>query len=301
MITIPTMAPVSAVKPATKFKTATCIPFKPKNKLSASIHTCYTDDKLNQLKTMWNRRHPKDKIKSKSPRDIWKFIKRKMGGVCKSELCWIKKLVQDVGLRNEFINTTFAPEAPDEWKKNPVEWLSDADIHKVMKQYEAEYKHFVFIGPSPIDFDTVIGNVCVWNDLCKFSIKSQLKKNKTMIGMIFNLDTHDKGGSHWVSLFINLNNNFIFFFDSNGVGPPHQVVTLIERIKAEANDIGKNMDIYINKKQHQRQNTECGIYSIFMISELLRERKKPQDFMKNSYFKDEYMIRLRKQFFNIPE
>ena len=39
--------------------------------------------------------------------------------------------------------------------------------------------------------------------LCEFSLKDTMQNNKTKIGIIFNLDKHNKPGSHWVAMFIN--------------------------------------------------------------------------------------------------
>ena len=39
-------------------------------------------------------------------------------------------------------------------EKNPQEWLSSDEITDVMKQYEDKYDNFVFLGPSPIDFES---------------------------------------------------------------------------------------------------------------------------------------------------
>ena len=45
-----------------------------------------------------------------------------------------------------------------------------------MKQWEDKYKTFVFLGPSPIDFNKKITKTdCVWNDLCGFNLKNILK------------------------------------------------------------------------------------------------------------------------------
>jgi len=105
----------------------------------------------------------------------------------------------------------FAPESPKEWKKNPNEWLSSIDILEVMNQYEKKYKCFEFLGPSPIDYDThQLYGQCVWDELCHFKLAEQIKNGKTKIGIIFNLDPHYKGGSHWVSLFINIKKATIF-------------------------------------------------------------------------------------------
>jgi hypothetical protein len=57
-----------------------------------------------------------------------------------------------------------------------TEWLNTIDIRDVMNQYEIRYKDFEFIGPVPIDFDTVLGfGQCVINELCKINIEKLRK------------------------------------------------------------------------------------------------------------------------------
>ena len=64
-------------------------------------------------------------------------------------------------------------------EKNPQEWLSSDEITDVMKQYEDKYDNFVFLGPSPIDFESANTNIvhdnkeiCVWPELCNFNLKA---------------------------------------------------------------------------------------------------------------------------------
>ena len=71
---------------------------------------------------------------------------------------------------------------PLSWKKKPTTWLSSLDILKVMKQYENVYKSFVFIGPTPMDFDKrLYKNECVWNEICKFDLSEYIRKGKRKI------------------------------------------------------------------------------------------------------------------------
>ena len=58
--------------------------------------------------------------------------------------------IEEIGI---YQKESFAPTAPDSWKRNINEWLSSLDIKKVMKQYEDKHSDFSFFGPSPIDFD----------------------------------------------------------------------------------------------------------------------------------------------------
>jgi Ulp1 family protease len=90
---------------------------------------------------------------------------------------------------------------------------------------------------------------------------------------VFKLDTHNKGGSHWVALFIDLEDNFLFYFNSTGEDMQPQLVKFKDMVLSQAKSFfRKEMDFYMNKVEHQRSNTECGMYCLyFIITCLLRE------------------------------
>ena len=170
--------------------------------------TCYSDEGLKNMYQYWNIRHPDDKIESSNPVQIWKFFKDKFSNVCNNEKCWLRqKFIEN---NNRDLLKFFSPKAPISWRKKPYTWLNSTDIERIMSQYEDAYKNFEFIGPSPIDFDKVImHNKCVWDELCKFTLISKLKKNINKIGVIFNTDPHNKTGEHWIALFIDIKNILI--------------------------------------------------------------------------------------------
>jgi len=274
-----------------------CSP-KPKNEIND--FSCYTNKSLFKLRDLWNARHPDAKIKSSSPKEIHNKITSYLSSVCNKESCWLKQKGVFGKVDNETAES-FAPETPKEWKHNPNEWLSSVDIMSVMKQYEKAYKCFDFIGPSPIDFDTKeLYGECVWDELCNFSIKEQMKKGKTKIGIVFNTDPHDGPGEHWISLFINIKKKKIFFFDSAGDGPPKEVMVLVNRIIDEGKNINPKMNFGFDSNEgieHQYGNTECGIYSIFFIVHLL-EDKFTEHYLKTHILKDKYMEKFRHIYFN---
>ena len=168
-----------------------------------------------------------------------------------------------------------------------------------MKQYEKTYKCFSFIGPSPIDFDTHIMNgECVWEELCEFNLKKEMDSGKFKFGIIFNLDPHYKGGSHWVSLFINTRKKKIFYFDSVGNNIPPQIMKFVEKVIMQGKDMNINFVFDQNYPiEHQYGNTECGVYSIFFIVHML-EDKLSEHYLKTHILKDEYMQNFRKIYFN---
>ena len=265
--------------------------------------TCYSNKALEDMKRIWNMRRPDMKITGSTPTEIWKALRERMSNTCSTERCWIRHKIISSGLDEETLQYTFAPEAPKSWSQNPTEWLTNYDIEKVMSQYEHHYPSFLFIGPTPIDFDTRKDyGKCVWDELCMFDLSYHIRRGKNKIGIVFNTDPHDKDGEHWISVFIDASSKspFVFFFDSAGDPPPKEVKVLSERILSQARDIGLNMKYYENHPfEHQKGDTECGVYSIYMISEVLIGRKKPMDFMKR-VVSDIEMQKLRDKLFNKP-
>ena len=287
-----TFKPIKVKK--TVFVKASCAPTAEKKE-----YTCYSDIALTKMKHLWNARHPDIKILSDDVKEIWKHLKANLQEVCESENCWLKQGFVTNNLDTELTSYTFAPTSPKSWSKNKNEWLSSVDIEKVMKQFEKKYKCFEFIGPSPIDFDAhMLYNECVWEELCHFDLKTLLSKGKNKIGIIFNTDPHYKDGSHWISMFIHIKKGYIFYFDSNGDKAPNEITILAKRIANQARDLGIILEITGNyPKEHQLGNSECGIYVLYFIIELLTERK-DINYFKKSIIRDHQMELLRTEYFN---
>jgi len=278
------------------FKKAQCAP---KKKDELNKYTCYSEADLIKMKNLWNARHRDMLITDTNPKDIWNSLKNKMENACHTEACWLKQKFMDNNLDNELLTYTFAPKSPEKWKENPNTWLNSTDIEKVMKQYEHSYPCFRFIGPTPIDFDThIYDDKCVWDEMCNFSLSKHIKDGINKIGIIFNTDPHTKGGAHWISLFINLKKKFIFFFDSNGTKMPREIKVFCERVMSQASDLNINLQLDENSPfVHQEGNTECGMYSLYLIVTLLRDTHN-YSFFKNTKISDEAMEKMRVKYFN---
>jgi hypothetical protein len=263
-------------------------------------YSCLSDEAIYKLRDLWNARHPDVQINTNEPKEIWERMRENMKSVCNKESCWLKQSFVS-GKLNKELETSFAPASPDEWKKNPNEWLSSIDIMNVMKQYEDLYKCFEFIGPSPIDYDThKLYGECVWEELCHFNLQNQINTGKNKIGVIFNLDPHTKGGSHWVSLFINVRKRTIFYFDSAGDEIPAQIMKFVDMVKSQGLKSSKPIKFTFDQNhpvEHQYGNTECGVYSLFFIVHML-EDKITGHYLKTHVLKDKYMEQFRKIYFN---
>lgn len=261
-------------------------------------YTCYSDNALSKMKHYWNMRHPDDTINTNDSKEIWSHFKRRLSNMCDRESCWLRSKFMEGNIDTELLNYTFAPSAPEKWKRIPNEWLSTLDIEAVMKQYEKFYKCFEFLGPSPIDynFHTLYGE-CVWEELCKFNLSEQIKRNKYKIGIIFNTDRHDGNGEHWISMFVNIKTKSIIYFDSNGNPPPKEVKKLIDTINRQGKQIGIDFNVMENKIEHQRSNSECGMYCLYFIIQMLKDDN-PEHFLNNR-IDDSEVFKLRQKYFNI--
>uniref|UniRef100_A0A6C0B818 Ubiquitin-like protease family profile domain-containing protein n=1 Tax=viral metagenome TaxID=1070528 RepID=A0A6C0B818_9ZZZZ len=290
-----------------KFKSMNCHPIvKGKSPIKGS---CFTVETLMKIKSAYNKHHPTEQITINDPHLLWLELKKRFA-TCSQEDCWLEK-IHDNDLKEQIDKMSFAPDHPEEWKKNPDEWLSNYDILEVLEQYEKTHDNFKFIGPTPMDFDSrphKKDGKCVWEEMCGFSLDKLNPKIKK-IGIVFNLDDHDEPGSHWVSLFIDLEDAFMFYFDSAGDDVTVEVKKFMDRVKDQWSKKYPlaNMKIYKNHPfEHQKQNTECGMYSLFFIITLLTHQIEGKHYKTEQLIHkflseripDKYVFDYRKVYFN---
>jgi len=281
----------------TQMKKVQCSPLSKSSNLNK---TCLSNENLFKLRDLWNSIHKDAKILSSDPDEIWQTLDKNMRTVCNNEMCWTTQPFVDKTSKKE-INESFAPLAPKEWKKNPNEWLSSDDISRVMDQYEKAHKNFKFIGPSPIDYDEKIGfGVCVWNELCNFKLRTHINHGREKLGIIFNLDNHSGPGTHWVSLFINIKSKTIFYFDSAGQKIPNRIKHFVDTVIEQGANLPTPIEFKFDQNhpvEHQRGNTECGMYSLYFIVHMLQDHINGE-YLKTHRINDKFVENFRKIYFN---
>jgi hypothetical protein len=278
---------------------------------TAVTDSCFPPETLVLLKSSYNKYHPQNKIQTSTLPQIWGELKQRLSH-CSKEDCWLNQ-IDDKNVRDRIDGLSFAPDMPKEWKKNPSEWLSNYDIMDVLKQYEHTYPSFHVIGPTPIDFDTKpkdMDGQCVWEELCNFNLEKYFKSGKKKIGIVFNLDKHDRGGSHWVSMFIDLDDKYAFYMDSAGNEIPKEIDALLKRIVQQGLAMHPPIHIHFYENcplEHQMGTTECGMYSLFFLITMLTGETEGKifknyfekiRFFKNRRIPDRHMKRYRKIYFN---
>ena len=195
----------------------------------------------------------------------------------KQEYSFVKALPLDESRKNELLRTYVRYKQPDDWKSDPDKWLNSLDIENVMNQYEEAYPEFEFMGPFPIDFSApdpyAKNGKCLIQEICELRVDEAIKQGTKYIGIVYNLDPHHKGGSHWVALFINLVKHEVNYFDSygnvapnvKGVQVPGQIQTFMRWLKSQ----DPSINLQYNGNRWQYQNSECGMYSMYFIIRML--------------------------------
>lgn len=246
---------------------------------------CLSHTELRSIAAQYNHQHPDNMIPSSSFKDKAELLKQlnsKFKNLCpeNADHCWIEQAeIRNTDLYNQ-LKKYFRPKKPLSWQKNKREWLSNYDILYVMKQYEELFKDFKFLGVFPIDFAEK--DVCYLNDICGFNLKKLLDTKKTRFGLVLNLDKHNEPGSHWVSIFCNLDPSSkqygLCFFDSGGTPPLPLIKKFIKTIWDEVKQLfpeqSKTFVLKYNNTQKQFQNTECGVFSTIFLAACLKHNNK---------------------------
>lgn len=257
------------------------------------LNSCLTKKQLVKIANAFNSKYPKNKItfNSKTSRAVlWKKIQQKMEKQCgDTEWCWLDQSFIKNGSVKEDLESQFKPRGPDSLNG----WLSTTHISDAMGMYELLHNHFKFFGPVPIDFDAIVTEIKRLN-LEKLYYSKNIKK----IGIIFNLDPHYKNGSHWVAMYCDISKAHVYYFDSYGICPaPKEIIELKDRLFEELKTIFPNKKpVYkCNTFRHQYANSDCGVYSMYFILQLLHGKTYEQ--VTENIILDEEIKKMREVYF----
>ena len=264
-------------------KKMNCHPGKKKHSLSST--TCYPPATILEFKELWNAKHgPSRAIRDTEPSAVYASLKQRLEGVCKNDRCWLKHLTS---LRAHDSAKFFAPlqgwtesaaaAGSSSRKKSQSTWLSNVDIDNVLRQYEEAYPHFAFLKSTTIDFDSASqydSSKCVSDQHCNIQLDALRKRGKTKIATVINTDKEQNNGEHWFALFVDLDDQFVFYFDSDPPSrKPTQITKFIERLVEQGRALTPRpveLAVHTNiGNAHQKTDTECGVYSLFFIITLL--------------------------------
>ncbi|AEQ33438.1 thiol protease [Acanthamoeba polyphaga mimivirus] len=255
----------------------------PNRKYDSGNKTCFTLEQLVEMAGAYNRHITKEKLKpnmnnlytnailipiKQDKTFLLKELKKRFETVCKNDdICltqqaFMNEIVDE--MRDEISEYTFRTNGPN----NSKEWLSTKNIDEIMKQYEKKYPNFKFLGAVPLNCDEI--SFC---SLFNIDFNQYFEQGINYLGIIFNHDRLGEPGSHWVSMFIDINNGKLYFCDSAGKPPIGNIHTIIKKFTDfYKRKTGKNIIYKYNNRSYQKDNSECGVYSCnFIIRKLSGE------------------------------
>ncbi|KAJ3229601.1 hypothetical protein HDU81_005234 [Chytriomyces hyalinus] len=208
-----------------------------------------------------------------------------------AESSWIDKnpsLLESLKHVNPKIYNSVTKEAfKPKGTRGKYEWLSTDHIDNVLYQYEAaDPATFVYIGCFPSD------HYHLYPDALPTDLPTRYQ------GIVFNLDESHEPGSHWVSLLIENpepDHVTIQYFDSTGRGPNANIRDVIAALAKTHRDNGKKVKIEISEQNHQKGDTECGVYATFFILNRINGFSMKE--INKSKIKDKFMNEYRKSLF----
>lgn len=274
--------------PHLKYEAGSCARLTVLNEIAKAYNTSASDiDKIRLSQNMAILNPPKYKTY------LVKEMNKRMGNKCTTQKCWAKqdffKNLEN-SAKNEFLKNTFRPKAP----QGKFTWLNTLNINDGMKQYENKYKSFKFFGAVPMDFAELPSL-----EISNPDYAGLMKGGKSKLGVVFNLDNHNQSGSHWVAMYTDIEKGQIYYFDSVGVKPEKRVRALMRQQSRFIKDNGipfEKQIVDVNTVQHQKENTECGVYSMNFIIRMLRG----DDFktLCNKSVSDRQINKCRKKYFD---
>jgi hypothetical protein len=192
------------------------------------------------------------------------------------------------------------PEAPASWNNKPSTWLTTPEFDQVMRQYEAAYPEFEFLGATPIDFAKPLGASCVWPRICQFTLARAKARGKTKVGVVFNEDGHTQPGSHWICAYIDIGKGVFYYIDSVGNPMPEEVRELSARLSDESQQLyNRPLTVRVSEVPHQRGDNQCGMYCLVFIITLLTGTASYEELLRRR-IPDSAMADMREVLFRKP-
>jgi hypothetical protein len=218
-------------------------------------------DEIENLRNVYNKEHSSEPpIEKGSLKKIWNDIRKRLHAKCSEGTteCILAHMLKK-------------QEAPEEWEKNPEEWLSSIDIDNVEKEFTKVFKKYHYLGAIPIDFDkTSKTGACIVKSLCSIKVKDLYNKGFRQIGIVFNTDVSTGPGQHWIALYADIDPKYenaqITYFDSYSKFPEKEIQRLMFRWKEQLDALGlfdKPTELFYNETLHQYEDSECGMYCLY--------------------------------------
>ena len=243
--------------------------------------SCFTHDALVEMATSWNKQNL-GKPPVNTSVDAVKLRAKLKNILGADESQWISKVG---GMsQNSKAARLVMPPKPRDWIKQPRKWLNNYDIEHILTRFEGDAKYpYKLLGVFPMDFQgTDASGQILYPEMHNFQLSAFVGKYR-FLGLITNLDHHDGPGTHWTSTFIVIDPSLAsfgaYYYDSTFTSRtdvsrvPKEIRDFFKQLKSQAAVLFPSAKPFKNvfyKLNHQKGNTECGMFSIFYQVHWLR-------------------------------
>jgi len=213
-----------------------------------------------------------------------------------------RELAKRIGERD-----VLRPQMPHEWERDPRTWLSNLDINAVMEQYARTLDNFTYLGTWPTDFaERVASGKCV--TMCTPAPFRKAYETGCLAASVINLDVHTGKGTHWVAFALDCRGRGdprMLYYDATGRPPPSRWNEKSAWAVVAACIPGRSLrrrvlrNAAYNRNVHQRQNTECGIFSMMFVDALIHGRSFEEHC--SLALADQDAFKHRRVFFDFPD
>lgn len=231
---------------------------------------CFNHNDVCLIAKAYKTEYPDDELPN-DENEIIVHLENRFSACKRSHRCLLQQpFVRKYQETKALASQVLLPEGP----KEPEEWLSTTHINNVLDQFVAKYPDTLYTKAVPSDF----------RQIPELGIRdlnfAELQKNGThKIAMVVNTDPSWKSGQHWVAIWINFKKGHVYYWDSVGNLPPKPMLFFMTDCvkymmeRDGITDIGKNYDIYCNVNEIQKLDSQCGVYCINTLVQLMKGRK----------------------------
>jgi len=193
--------------------------------------------------------------------------------------------------------------------KHDTTWLSNYNLDETLMKWAIEYNDFYYCPFAMIDFEktNILLNRILMSDVFNGTYASDemvylsekfgfVKRPNKCFGCIINTDVSTGPGQHWMAIFVDMGTDpcTVEFFNSTGEKAQAVIQRWQHKQKEDIETNLKKKAIVVDATkgmEHQKQNSECGVYSLYYIR--LRLEGKPIEYFSNDRIPDKHMNEFR--------
>jgi len=207
---------------------------------------------------------------------------------CPDEKCAIEKTLKP-HMAEPILDKYFKEEGPRDSNDLLNNFQIDGVLRKCTKQYKFRHIHFQMadFAHQPI------------SELKSYDPIPDIKAGMQSMACVLNTDYTGGGGKHWVCIYVDYTSDpiSIEYFNSTGNPPLESFNTYMIKLRMMINEVYNAEKVIVSDVEHQKGDSECGIYSLYYIYSRLNNIPY-SDFDGKKLFTDEYVKNFRKVVFS---